>query len=146
MKLVDTNVLLYAVDELSEHHRPAREWIETTLSTGSRVLFPWIVLVGFIRLSTGRSFMADPLEPGEAVSLVEDWLAPYSSSVPVPDREHIARMSSLLAATGTGGNIVNDAHLAAIALQYDAEVISFDNDFSRFPGVRWKQPAQTSGR
>ena len=43
-------------------------------------------------------------------------------------------------ATGAGGNLVSDAHLAALAMQYDATVISYDNDFSRFPGVRWQRP------
>ena len=46
----------------------------------------------------------------------------------------------MLRATGRGGNLVNDAHLAALALQYDATVISYDNDFGRFPGVRWERP------
>jgi uncharacterized protein len=50
------------------------------------------------------------------------------------------RVEQMLAATGPGGNLVNDAHLAALALQYDAAVVSFDNDFSRFPGVSWDRP------
>jgi predicted nucleic acid-binding protein len=57
-----------------------------------------------------------------------------------PDPRHLTRVEELLAATGRGGNLVNDAHLAALALQYDATVVSFDNDFSRFPGVRWERP------
>ena len=57
-----------------------------------------------------------------------------------PDRRHLDRVAVLLNATGRGGNLVNDAHLGALALQYDATVISYDNDFGRFPGVRWERP------
>jgi predicted nucleic acid-binding protein len=46
-----------------------------------------------------------------------------------------------LAEAGTAGNLVNDAHLAALAVEHDAEVVSFDSDFARFPGVRWRRPA-----
>jgi len=58
-----------------------------------------------------------------------------------PDLRHASRVRDLLVATGTGGNLVTDAHLGAMALQYDATVVSYDNDFGRFPGVRWERPA-----
>lgn len=141
MKLVDTNMLIYAVDPLAPHHSAARAWMEKSLSAGGRVLFPWIVLVAFVRITTGRAMMQDPLSAAEAAEFVEDWLIAPGSMVPVPDSNHLARWFHLLEVTGSGGNIVNDAHLAAIALQHDATVVSFDNDFSRFPGVRWEQPS-----
>ena len=37
-------------------------------------------------------------------------------------------------------NLVTDAHLAALALEYGCELNSTDSDFSRFPGVRWRNP------
>ena len=42
--------------------------------------------------------------------------------------------------TITAGNLVNDAHLAALAVEHAAEVVSFDRDFGRFPGLRWRPP------
>ena len=50
----------------------------------------------------------------------------------------------MLAETGSAGNLVNDAHVAALALQYDATVVTYDNDFGRFPGVRWERPGSGS--
>lgn len=41
---------------------------------------------------------------------------------------------------GTGGNLVIDAHLAALAIEHRASVVSYDNDFSRFAKVRWYRP------
>jgi toxin-antitoxin system PIN domain toxin len=141
MKLVDTNVLVYAVDRSAAQHDVARSWLEDALTRGERILFPWLSLIGFIRLMTHRSVMANPLTGGQASEIVDQLLSAPGSVVAVPDREHLNRLRELLGATATGGNIVNDAHLAAIALQYDASVVTFDNDFSRFPGVRWEQPA-----
>lgn len=141
MKLVDTNVLVYAADRSAAQHETARSWLEGSLNSGERLLFPWLSLVGFIRIMTHRSIMANPLTGEQAIESVEHLLDASGSIMAVPDRNHLGRMGALLAATATGGNIVNDAHLAAIALQYDAAVVSFDNDFSRFPGVRWEQPA-----
>lgn len=140
MKLVDTNVLLYVVDEDAPHHQEAVRWIEAALSRRERVLFPWLATVGFIRLVTGRSLMSNPLDNQTALELVDAWLSTDAALIPVPDESHLTRVDELLRATGRGGNIVNDAHLAAIALQYDASVVSFDNDFGRFPGVRWERP------
>ena len=37
-------------------------------------------------------------------------------------------------------NLVTDAHLAALAVEYGCELISTDSDFSRFPGIRWRNP------
>ena len=75
----------------------------------------------------------------EFIRAVLDGADPSSSGE--PDHRHLDRVAVLLGATGRGGNLINDAHLGALALQYDATVISYDNDFGRFPGVRWERPA-----
>ena len=45
-----------------------------------------------------------------------------------------------LVAAGIGANLVAFAHIAAIAMEYQAEVHSNDTDFSRFPGLLWRNP------
>jgi toxin-antitoxin system PIN domain toxin len=140
MKLVDTNVLLYAVHEEAERHVEARGWLDATLSSRETVLLPWVSLLGFIRISTHPSIYARPQSASEAFEIVNDWLALSVVLTGDPDQRHAGRMRDLLVSTGTGGNLVSDAHLAALAMQYDATVISYDNDFRRFPGVRWQRP------
>jgi predicted nucleic acid-binding protein len=49
-------------------------------------------------------------------------------------------LRQLLEPLGTAGNLTTDAHLAALALEHDAELCSADVDFSRFPGLRWFNP------
>ncbi|MGC1208611.1 MAG: DUF5615 family PIN-like protein, partial [Ornithinimicrobium sp.] len=52
----------------------------------------------------------------------------------------VERLRSALGQTGRGGNLVNDAHLAALAQENRATVVTFDSDFGRFTGVRWEMP------
>jgi len=59
---------------------------------------------------------------------------------PEPGAGHSDRMRMLLADVGTGGNLVMDAHLAALAIENRAQIVTFDGDFGRFPGVVWGRP------
>lgn len=141
MKLVDANVLVYAVDRGAAHHAVARDWLDRALNGSETILLPWVSLLAFMRLITHPRIFDQPLHVAQAMELVELWLDQAVTVTPEPDARHSARLRVLLGATGRGGNLVNDAHLAALALQYRATVITFDNDFGRFPGVAWERPA-----
>lgn len=140
MRLVDANVLLYAVNEAEPRHHQARSWLDGCLSASKTVALAWLPLLAFLRLSTKPDIFPRPLTVDEALSRVRAWLNHPSAVILEPTSRHLDLLAGLLAATGSGGNLTSDAHLAALALQYDATVISYDNDFSRFPGVRWKTP------
>ena len=140
MKLVDANVLLYAVDEDATHHAAAREGLDAALAGRETLGFAWIVLLAFLRLSTHPAVFPQPLRLEDAAGAVETWLAQPPSLVVDPTPRHLAVLRGLLAAAGTAANLVNDAHLAALALENDAEIVSFDRDFGRFDGVRCLAP------
>lgn len=140
MKVVDANLLLYAVDEDSPHHDRARQWLEEVLSGTETVGFSWTVLLAFLRLSTRTAIFPNPLEPGEAFALVDSWLEQPCAVVVHPTVRHQALLKDLLLPLGTAGNLTSDAHLAAIALGHGAELCSSDGDFARFPGLRWTNP------
>lgn len=141
MILVDANVLLYAVNEDADHHADARGWFEAALNGREPVGFGWLVLLAFMRLSTKVGLFPDPLSVGAAVAHVEAWLAQPPSVVLEPTPRHLQVLAGLLKQTGTGGNLVSDAHLAALAVEHAAVVITYDNDFGRFDGVDWRPPA-----
>ena len=62
-------------------------------------------------------------------------------SIGPPRRSSIqARTICGFLAMGTGGNLTSDAHLAALAIEYGAELCSSDADFARFPGLKWRDP------
>ena len=46
----------------------------------------------------------------------------------------------LLRGLGTAGNLTTDAHLAALAMEYQATLHTTDADFARFPGLKWENP------
>jgi uncharacterized protein len=136
----DVNVLLYAVDATSPRHAVARAWLEHALSGTETVGFAWSVLSAFIRLGTRAAVFANPLSPTQALDLVEGWLAQPNVVTIDPTQRHIAILGGLLEPLGTGGNLVPDAHLAALAIEHGASIASSDRDFTRFPGLRWVDP------
>lgn len=141
MKLVDTNVLLYAVDSTSRHHDASRNWLDGALAGTETIAFSWLALAGFIRIGTNPRVFARPLTTLEAVEQTETWVGASPARVLEPGPGHLASLRRLLEPLGTAGNLVSDAHLAAIALEHRATIVTYDNDFDRFAGVRWQRPA-----
>ena len=140
MQLVDANVLLYAVNEAAEHHAKARTWLDGALAAREPVVFAWSVLLAFLRLSTHPAVFPRPLTAGEATSVIRAWLAQPPVVVVEPTARHVDVLAGLLAEAGTAANLVNDAHLAALALEHDAVLVSYDADFGRFAGLRRAVP------
>lgn len=140
MKLPDVNLLLYAYDEESAFQAEARAWLERTLSGTEPVGLAWAVLVGFARISTSPTIYATPFTAVEALDLIDEWLAQPIATVVHPTERHAVVLRELLEPLGTAGNLVSDAHLAALAIEHGAELYSRDNDFSRFAGLRWVDP------
>ncbi|MEJ5256109.1 MAG: type II toxin-antitoxin system VapC family toxin [Acidimicrobiales bacterium] len=140
MKLVDANVLLYAVNVDAVAHERSRRWLDDALSGAETVAFSWMALLAFVRLATKVSLFPSPLTVDEAMDRVDAWLAAPSAVVVEPTVRHAAIVRDLLDAVGVGGNLVNDAHLAALAIEHRCRIVSFDNDFGRFPGVDWSLP------
>lgn len=140
MKLVDLNILLYAVNRDSEPHRRAKAWLERTLSDDEPVALPWIVLLGFVRLTTTTRIMPHPLTTAQAIQLVDGWLAQPSVVALAPGERHWSVLRQLLASQKMAGDITTDAHLAALAIEHGCELCSTDGDFSRFKGLNWMNP------
>lgn len=141
MKLVDANVLLYAVNTSAAHHERSRRWLDDALSGGDTVAFAWIAVLAFVRLSTKVGLFPSPLSVGEAMDRVEAWLGAGPAVVVEPTVRHARLVRELLTPLGGGANLVNDAHLAALAVEHRCTIVSFDNDFGRFEGVRWEMPS-----
>lgn len=140
MKLVDANVLLYAVNRDATHHVESRAWLDNSLSGEATVAFAWVALLAFVRLSTKVGLFPSPLSVEGALDRVHAWTTAGPAVVVEPTPDHSQVLRRLLDGVGVGGNLVNDAHLAALAVEHRATVVSYDNDFSRFDGVTWETP------
>jgi toxin-antitoxin system PIN domain toxin len=136
----DVNVLVYAYNSRWARHAEVREWWADTLNGPNAVGMPWISLLGFIRITTHRGMIENPLPPGEALRLVRTWLAHPRVEILTPGERHAEILFGLLEQLGTAGNLTTDAHLAALAIEYQGELVSTDADFARFPKLRWFNP------
>lgn len=146
MILVDANLLIYAIDEDSPHHKAARKWAEGVLSGSTTVCFSWAVILAFLKLTTRPGILRRPMTPEAALEFVDEWLALPTVEVVVPGERHWEVFRNLLEASGTAGNLTSDAHLAALAIERGATVYSADNDFARFPGLRHINPLNPPSR
>jgi len=140
MKLPDVNLLIYAYDTHAHRHALARAWFEGIMSGAETVAFAWVVLLGFVRLTTQASILTSPLTVDESFDYVQSWLSQPNATVVHPAERHASILRELLVPVGSAGNLTNDAHLAALAIENGAELCSADNDFARYPGLRWTDP------
>jgi toxin-antitoxin system PIN domain toxin len=141
VKLVDLNVLLYAVNLEATQHERVRTWWETTLAGSEPVGLAWVVLLGFLRISTNPRVFPKPLTAEQALERIEAWLAHPNTRVVTEQANHWQILSQLLRDAGTLGNLTTDAHLASLAIANGATLASCDSDFLRFPQLRCENPA-----
>jgi len=138
--IVDANLLLYAVDERSPFHERSLEWLTAVLNGTRRVAIPWMSLVAFMRISTNLRATDRPLSPSQAAGFVRDWLAAAVVWTPAPGPRHVEIVLDLVEDGQLSGNLISDAHLAAMAIEHGLVLASNDSDFSRFEGLRWENP------
>jgi len=142
MILVDANLLIYAVNRQATMHRAAKAWLEGAIGGDEPVGLSWNVIVAFLRLTTRRGLFEEPLTVRAAFELIERWLAQPNVEIVHPGARHLDLMKKMLLSLGTAGNLTSDAHLAALAIENDAELYSADADFDRFHGLKWTNPLE----
>ena len=140
MIVPDLNLLIYASDARAARHDDARTWWADCLTGRERVGLAWSVVLGYLRIVTSPRIMERPLAIDEAQADVESWLSRRNVTMIEPTGRHLEILSGLLGPIGVGGNLVQDAHLAALAVEHGGEVHSADGDFARFAGVRSRNP------
>lgn len=140
MIVVDVNLLIYAVDQGSPRHEGANRWWLAALAGRETIGLPWSTVLAFARLTTNPRIFTHPLSTDHAFDLLDTWTA-HSHVIPVePTSRHLALVRGFLHTAGTAGNLVTDAHLAAVTVEHGATLYSADADFTRFPGLRWTNP------
>ncbi|WP_110589503.1 TA system VapC family ribonuclease toxin [Microbacterium suaedae] len=141
MKLVDANVLLNAINSSAPHHEEAHAWLDRALSGSDVVAFAWQPLLAFIRIASHPTLMPTPLTGVQATDIVAQWTAHPGTQILHPTARHGDILRRLLDASPSAGNLVNDAHIAALAVEHRATVVTYDADFQRFPEVNWQLPS-----
>ena len=143
MMLIDANILIYAHVSSFVQHNPARDWLDQQLNGFAPVGLPWISLVAFLRLVTNPRVFERPEPMSDAWQQVRSWLSLDTTWVPQPTERHADILGKFFALPGVHGNLVPDAHLAALAVEHGLTLYSTDGDFARFEALRWINPIAT---
>ena len=140
MILVDTNILIYAHNPAATLFARARAWWDEQLSGTAPVCLDWVIIGAFIRIATHPSIYQPPATTRDAIDRVDRWLVQPCVRVLTPTERHWEVFNRLLVEGQATGNLVTDAHIAALAIEYGCELQSTDADFARFPSVKWRNP------
>ncbi len=138
---VDVNILLYASDQASPLNAQAIRFLKKRPQDPELFCVAWSTLMGYLRISTHPGIFSSPLSPNEASGNLEALL-------------NLPRVRILTELDGfwkvyrevTGrfpvrGNLVPDAHLAALLRQHDVRMIyTTDMDFKKFDFLEVRNP------
>ena len=140
MLIPDINILLYAYNEGAPFHHAAKQWLNNALNNRSEPIgLPWQVILGFVRISTNPRIFTPPMGDHEAFAAVRLWMSQEHIDIVHPVPDHLVNLLQYMRHT-EGPDRTSDAHIAAIAVENDAIVITHDRDFRRIPGLRWHDP------
>ncbi len=146
MDLLDANILIGAFRPDDPDHAILKSWLEESFNEGLFVKFPPLVEAAFLRIVTHPRIFSVP-SPLEAAlgflrTIHESGLF-QETAWTSRARSRWQRWCRELGMQGLGmhGNDINDAYLAATAAEAHCRLVSRDAGFSRFPGLKWWNPA-----
>ena len=143
---LDANILLYASNASSSFHPRALALVERSAEGPELCYLPWPAIMAYLRISTHPAIFKQPLSPQEAVTNVEALLS----------RPHVRPLAEIegfwdvYLHTTDGvvvrGNVVPDAHIAALLLQHGVTTLwTHDRDFRKFEGIQIRDPFAETG-
>jgi uncharacterized protein len=136
MILVDANVTLYAHHRQLPQNAMASRWFAEALSGSETVGFTSNVVLAFLRISTSPRVFERPIEMDTACAVVEEWFSSPVAALVEPGPRYWSILRALLIEARVRSDLVSDAHLAAIALENGAEIVTTDRAFARFGSLR----------
>ena len=138
---VDVNVLLYASDQANPRYDRALQFLLNRASDPELFCIAWSTLMGYIRISTHPSIFSHPLSPEEALENVESLLNQPRVRVLSEDDGFLVMYRNVTGRFPVRGNLVPDAHLAALLLQHGVrKIYTADSDFKKFDFLEVKNP------
>jgi uncharacterized protein len=138
---VDVNVLLYASNRSSDRHERARRFVETCAAGPEILCLNWPTLMSYLRIATHPRIFSAPLSPEEA-------RANISALIGLPHVRAVSELDGFLdvysrvaGQISVRGNLVPDAHIAAILLQHGVRTLyTNDRDFLKFQLLEVRDP------
>ena len=141
MRALDTNVLVQAEIVTSRFHGIAQSLLTELANGPAPWAIPWPCIYEFLRVVTHPRVFHPPMPTAAAVRDLRSILASPSLVLLGETTRHAEVMATVVETSGATGNLVHDAHIAALCLEHGvSELVTGDRDFARFPQVRTMNP------
>jgi toxin-antitoxin system PIN domain toxin len=141
VRAVDTNVLIYAEILSSLYHRRARQLLKELAEGALPWALPWPCIYEFLRVVTHPAVYHPPVPMAVALADLRKILASPALALLTETAEHFEIVESMIPQSGVTGNLVHDAHIAALCIEHGVtELLTGDRDFARFQGLRITNP------
>jgi len=138
---VDVNILLYASDTSSPKHAEAIRFLKQRASDPDLFCIAWPTLIAFLRIATHPRIFAQPLSPDDALGNVESLLSLPRVRMLSEGEGFLEIYREVTARFPVRGNLVPDAHLAALLLQHGVRrLYTEDRDFRKFDFLEVADP------
>ena len=142
MILPDVNVLIYAFRQDAPEHAVSNSWLTEVVASDARFGISRLALAALVRITTNPRSYSEPSTLAEAFTFCDYLLGQPNCQVVEPGERHWGIFKRLCTDTDTRGPRVTDAWFAALAIEWGCEWITFDRDYARFPGLRWRAPSR----
>jgi toxin-antitoxin system PIN domain toxin len=139
--LPDANVLIHALREDSMEHVACHRWLTNTATAGDAIALCEMVEAALLRIPTLPKLQLVPMTQTLGFWKDDLWSYPGTRRLGAGNR-HAKIISNFINTLGLCGNDINDAWLAALAIEHRATLVSTDQGFARFQGLSWINPAQ----
>ncbi len=143
---LDVNVLLYASDESSDKHQRARDFLLACAQDTELLCLGWLTVMSYLRMATHPAIFKKPLTQPEALRNVQGLInLPHVRLLSEGDG-FWAAYCQVTQEVPARGNLVPDAHLAALLLTHGVKVLyTHDKDFRKFSQLQARDPFQAAG-
>lgn len=140
MFLLDVNVVLAAHRGDHPDHRSVRPWFDQLLAGDHPFTVPNLVWASFLRLATNRRIFDVPSPRPEAFAFIDATNAQPHHLTTSPGPRHLILLREVCDEADASADLIPDAVIAAIAVEYHCDVVTLDRDFARFTSVRHLRP------
>jgi toxin-antitoxin system PIN domain toxin len=141
MRALDTNVLVFATIRTSPHHHRAVEVLRECAEGPVAWAIPWPCVYEFLRVATHPRVYHPPVPVNLALADLRAVLASPSLVLLSETARHAEVMDAVVRESGATGNLMHDAHIAALCLEHGVtELVTGDRDFRRFSGLTVTNP------
>ena len=131
---IDVNILLYASDRTSPFHEAAGAFMRDRPRDPDILCLTWPVIMAYLRLATHPRMFTAPMSQSAAVDNVASLVRMPRCRVVTEPEGFLAGYREVAVDVSARGNLVPDAHLAALARAHGVRTIyTHDRDFRRFP-------------